>query len=1595
MPPGGPLPHVCPHCQSHVLGAYCDLVLIGSGAMGDVYRGRRPDMGNRPVAIKIPKAADPQVHGRFEREIAASALLRHENIVCAFDRGEVDGRPYLVMEYVDGRSLSQVVETEHPLRPAHAAEILRQVARGLAHAEQHGIVNRDIKPDNILISEPDGVAKILDYGLAVIADLDSPFDRVTRTGTLLGTPGFLAPEQAVDPRGVGIAADVYALGCTGFYMLCRRTPFTGKDSQEVLRAHAEAPRPQTLQWRGDVGGELSELIASMMAVDPRQRPRPREIVDRIEAMLPRLSRLRPVVATVAADGRVPVRCPGCGETYRLRADMIGKQTRCLNKTCSETFFVQAEIAPTAEFAPLVAEIIEAEAIEAEAIDASPEMDQDDAITIAEASEDYSETEFSPLLTPPLTAANWLGETRTMPPDDAVADAEITEADIAEADIAEADIAEAASAESEPEPIPLEAIVAYGVSTPPPIVETVTAAAAAPSPETEEPILDIPATALVQLPPRQLSAVSDQQAHVATAESAPAEIAAAAPAISLSPLAGLAPKNGRAPKNRRRKHAPPPPKQAASPSRGRRSQRTTWLVGASVVLLGLAGVALLVANPFSQKLTAEERWQEIQDIYLERKWNRAEREFAKFHEEFPEHEHVPEIPYFLAMCEAGENIYSDTGNCEQGLASAQRIFREHRDSAAYKAYCSDLYQALSRLVERFSTQAMQSPRHEKVDGARQSLDLLKTVAEAMMDKQLAADIERLEKQVKQADDAVQLALARAELFKLLTEAQTTEPLSDVDEKYARVEQLLASHPVLAKEKELPALQAKAYDAEAARVKFVPRSEDADDHSAAAPREPLGRTLVVVWDARGGSAATGAADQVVTALSRGVLYAFDAQGNFLWHRRLGADIHRLPGRIEATATSPLALAAVSTEDSNSLLALEAATGEVLWQYHVGSDILAPLSIVTLPGGPNSPDKQRGLLPSTGQQHEIHVLELVLGKQLGRFVTHVPMAPVGGAFDAERRLIYFPADQKRVLAINPLAIDDPDQPACKSVLFSDHASGSLRSEPAVVGPYYIMAEASQLDSMQLRAFQLAADGFGDPKARPLAQPELAGWSWFPPRTTPDRITLITDEGDLGVFGLNLDNAEESIYRIVEGPTARLPVRDYYRSLAVHADEHLLWVMTGGTLRMLSLDVLHKKINPIWPTESSPATLSGIPLHEAQMDRWGEVFYLATMSQDGGHFDFTAVESNTGQLLWQRQLGMKLHGDPLVVGGQVVLVDHSGRTVVVDPNSQQTVLEPSGPTLLPPGTATSALVDLASSDGAQYLAARLAAPRQLALARLEPGLADYVQWQTVALSDQLQGRPCLLGDYLIVPGKDGHLYRDPIRADIPRGASENPFRWSDGEPGLNQADVYPLSESAVLLVDGARRVRRLELKTEDQVTRWQEVGGQFNSATPLIGKLLVHRGRAIAADGSGRLLSINTHKPSEPAQVWSLPAKIMGQPFLRGNSALAVMEDLRLACIRLDAEGDTAEPTWISEPFSGRVRGEPMLAGDVLLVADDSRRISGIRLSSGEKLWEERLRVRVGPAAAAAPLGNSEMLVPLTDGTMVILPRPQTAATAAEAAP
>ncbi|MGE0433036.1 MAG: protein kinase [Planctomycetota bacterium] len=286
-----PAPSVAPAKQvaqsqggSSPIEGYEIVSKIGAGAMGAVYKARQISM-DRIVALKVlpPKLArNKQYIDRFLREARAAARLNHENIVGAFDIGECNGLYYFAMEFVEGTTVKDLLAEKKALQEREALELVRQVAMALSHASEQGIVHRDIKPDNIMITS-DGVAKLCDMGLAKQVEGDAA---ITMAGAAVGTPWYISPEQARGKKEVDTRADIYSLGCTLFHMICGGPPYIGPTAAVIMTKHINDAIPDPRRSKSYLTDGIVKIQQGMMAKDPSDRyQRPEDVIADIDAHL--------------------------------------------------------------------------------------------------------------------------------------------------------------------------------------------------------------------------------------------------------------------------------------------------------------------------------------------------------------------------------------------------------------------------------------------------------------------------------------------------------------------------------------------------------------------------------------------------------------------------------------------------------------------------------------------------------------------------------------------------------------------------------------------------------------------------------------------------------------------------------------------------------------------------------------------------------------------------------------------------------------------------------------------------------------------------------------------------------------------------------------------------------------------------------------------------------------------------------------------------------------------------------------------------------------------------------------------------------------
>ena len=259
------------------LGPYVITDWLGQGGMGQVFKGRHEMMG-REVAIKVLPTEKSTLNAiaSFTREIRTQAQLDHPRLVRAYDAGQ-DGKVYfLVTEFVPGNDLRRLVRIDGRLNMVQAASIATQVALGLQHAHEQGLIHRDIKPGNILVT-PDGTAKLSDLGLAGFLH-EGASD--PRAGKIVGTADYLAPEQIRDPGKISAASDIYSLGCTLYYAVTAKVPFPGGRTKDKVRRHLDEMPWHPRRLNPDISEEFVDVIADMMEKDVRRRVQSAEDVAR-------------------------------------------------------------------------------------------------------------------------------------------------------------------------------------------------------------------------------------------------------------------------------------------------------------------------------------------------------------------------------------------------------------------------------------------------------------------------------------------------------------------------------------------------------------------------------------------------------------------------------------------------------------------------------------------------------------------------------------------------------------------------------------------------------------------------------------------------------------------------------------------------------------------------------------------------------------------------------------------------------------------------------------------------------------------------------------------------------------------------------------------------------------------------------------------------------------------------------------------------------------------------------------------------------------------------------------------------------------------
>jgi outer membrane protein assembly factor BamB len=1043
---------------------------------------------------------------------------------------------------------------------------------------------------------------------------------------------------------------------------------------------------------------------------------------------------------------------------------------------------------------------------------------------------------------------------------------------------------------------------------------------------------------------------------------------------------------------------PPPSAAA---KRRRSLRMAIALG----LLAAAVVTTAVVLAWSAlRETEENLFQAGKSLYDEEKFVQASAKFERLVQDYPDSQRFDEYDLLAALSRARNDAEKSFDTPPEAALHGLEYFASTYDKKpAFEEYRKDFTHALEVVTERLATSA--STFLEPLRGIQTLKDRVARAAELLGKAEQAQALakkyypkgagpdSRVAELVASVRPRIALAQKRLDAFALLN---TFEP-SGLNIR--RAKDLISREGL---QDEPPALEVLGRLREQFFATLSYTTKDAVGPEKASNLASTSR-LMIVPPVAGSGQLPQANAEVVFALARGMLYALAGNdGHLLWSAHIGIDASTLPLRVpDQEGAREIVL--VMSSDKDELTARDVKEGRELWRQKLNSPCLARPFLIGY----------RVYVPTyAGDLYEINANT---GSLEGSFHLGMPLT-VGGSHQEGTDLIYLPADSLYVYVL------DVAQHRCVGILETDHPSGSIRNEPLIIKPvtaigetggdfsqekdYLVLSQTDGLEFMKLRAFELPVVNWVE-SAAVEPQIRMPGWSWFPPHYDGEKISQVTDRGSIRVVGVNQAKDRDSplFVQASEDSTAQGAVGSAGRAEIVHADEHNLWVLTAGELQRLLLTIddasgLH--LAKIW---RQPLPL-GAPLHEAQVSKARDTLYVVTQSSARRDCLATAVASGTGEIRWQRMLGLICRGDPLVLGDRVVAVDQGGGLYLFDPAAARkrrtpadaewqiggNVVAPSlprivvGPFLFPGADGVSALEvacvskDKPAADGSSH---------ELILRRFEPG--KEVRTQSFPLSERLAGIPGVAADHLVLPLADGRFARQFFSGPFQSGLS-----WRSGETDPNShGHVAVLGPEEFLITDGFRGLSRWQWPASGQpkLEKSFELG---TGAGPIVGAPLVvrtsgqpNRTLVCVADSKGSVFLLRADD-LKVLRRWELKGPIATAPFLCGDHIGCVVDGRRF--VSLDSGRD--KPEWQYETPGAGIVGQPHLSKGMVIVADLAGHLVGLDPATGKPAGQ-RYRMGKGAIPAAAPVlfGAEQLFAPVTDGSVLLTPIEQLRTRAATA--
>jgi outer membrane protein assembly factor BamB len=1060
--------------------------------------------------------------------------------------------------------------------------------------------------------------------------------------------------------------------------------------------------------------------------------------------------------------------------------------------------------------------------------------------------------------------------------------------------------------------------------------------------------------------------------------------------------------------------------AALPNRMARRMVLALVVGV-VAVLGFGGYYLGQILFVTETKLREKAY----GYYAERKFPSAAATFGQLHDKFPESDHNAEHLFMHDLSALRGEINDDhailPGTLNQITEFIERIENGNTTTTKdlLKEHAPELGQDVVALLHRYTDAHVKEPEEGDqavIEKYREFADQLRgSLPEAIKDgdwNKLHGDVDRLRVALEDKRYRDRL-LARLTRFK-----DADRPADGIKAVKGILQEEANRLPDLAGSDAVKDLLNTLYERHRKSVVYreAPPKANRGQRPIADPSPPS-IYLDPAVDGWEGSPATD--EEIELALVRGVLYGVKRNsGKVRWARRVGIDITTLPIRVPPSPGNEERILVLST-DSQTLTALNR-NGQMVWQYPLSAACLGRAVVLD----------QKAYLPTFDGQ--VHVIELAAGQLLGRFNLGQRLT-LGGTAHPREKVIYFPADDMCLYEL------DVEKNVCKAILYSDHPAGTLRSELIVISPaadvpgdsYLILNQTAGLDGVRLRVFSLPITDRNAAEITLDPPPALRGWPLFAPYVDDEKLTMVSDAGRLAPFGIRQPrNDDRAIFPLMSGAAERVEGLDLTpylgpnvktgrgRAQVVQVQDHDYWISAHGRLQRLRLDLTFHagpRLSALW---REPRDL-GSPVHASQVNQDERtnrsILYLVTKALDRPVYLATALKDEDGSILWQRQLGVVLRGSPLLLSAEdapptLLVQDQGGGLFVLDPakypddrqpwrgNTQMLASSladnPSLPSILLPGPAGHLAYQVASPAGSSEL-----------IVRRVGWNAQERRWTAesfhIALERlTLQGRPALVGSQLVLPFSNGELHRLDLATLNRNSTLEEGHQWRSARVRPEaQGFVVGLGSDRFLTTDGGRHL-----------TSWHWPAARNSEAKALDSRAMKNRilSPPILLPGSKddgpkelcfadaanvvTLLKIDRDGKLSTLRHWDLKGQITSGPWI----ASVAKDRVRLACIVeqsklvwLDPALD--EPLWEYATDDGAaIVGQPSEVEGLVIVGDQSGRIVGLEPNwwwlSGKPIGAGyELSGSIVPTTSPTAFGSGRLLVPLTDGTMMILKRDQ----------